>query len=87
MKSIITELSTNYPSTYKDLNKNEIKTFENLHKQIRSDVDWHDFVKIFFLYLEGVINLKDMFTLFDEKFAYKLKDELKLEIEQLLPTR
>jgi len=87
MKSVVNELSMHYPAKYKDLNKVEVKTFENLHKAIKSDQDWTDFSKFFMLYLEGIISLNDMFMLFEEKFGSKIKEELKAEIEQLLPTR
>lgn len=87
LKSLITELNQAYPNQCKDLNKIEIKTFDSLHKQIRMEPDWQDFAKVFLLYLEGIISLSDFFKLFDEKFGSKLKQDLKNEIEQLLPTR
>lgn len=87
MKSVVNELSMHYPAKYKDLNKFELKTFDNLHKIIRSDTDWLDFTKLFMLYLEGILSLADMFMLFEDKFGHKIKEDLKSEIEQLLPTR
>jgi len=54
-----------YPSKMKDLNKQEIRTFDVLHRAIRNDQDWLDFSKTFLLYLEGIISINDMFMLFD----------------------
>ena len=70
---MMNELSQSYPNQYKDLNKSEIKTFDSLHKQIRNERDWHDFAKLFLLYIEGIISLGDFFKLFDEKFGFKIK--------------
>jgi hypothetical protein len=70
MKSVVNELSMHYPAKYKDLNKFELKTFDNLHKIIRSDSDWLDFTKLFMLYLEGILSLQDMFMLFEDKFGH-----------------
>lgn len=58
-----------------------------LQKQLRSEEDWNSFIKLFYLYLEGVIGLRDFFNLFDERFGSRIKPELKKEIEELLPTR
>ena len=68
--SVVNELSMHYPAKYKDLNKFELKTFDNLHKIIRSDSDWLDFTKLFMLYLEGILSLQDMFMLFEDKFGH-----------------
>ena len=76
-----------YPAKMKELNKAEIKIFDNLHKAIRNDEEWLEFSKFFMLYLDGVISINDMFVLFEDKFGHKIKEELKNEIEILLPTR
>ena len=46
-----------------------------------------DFIKIFLLYLEGVISLKDFYMLFDGKFGSRIKMDLQKDIDQLFPTR
>jgi len=66
-----------YPGKWIELNKKEIYTFEHLHKAIRSEEDWRDFSKFFMLYLDGIISITDMFMLFEEKFGYRVKEELK----------
>lgn len=70
-----------------DLAKPEISTFVNLQKQLRSEEDWSTFIKLFCLYMEGVVGLKDFFALFDERFGSKIKADLKKEIQDLIPTR
>lgn len=87
MKSVVNELSMHYPAKYKDLNKFEIKTFENLHKSLKSEIDWMNFTKIFMLYLEGIVSMSDMFMLFEDKFGHRIKEDLRHDIEKLLPTR
>jgi len=87
MKSVVNELSMHYPAKYKDLNKVEVKTFESLHKALKTDSNWMEFTKIFMLYLEGIVSLQDMFMLFGEKFGFKIKEDLREEVEHLLPTR
>lgn len=44
-------------------------------------------MKLFTLYIEGVIGIKDFYTIFDDRFGAKLKPDLKKELEVLLPTR
>jgi len=87
MKSIGSELQQRYPSTFVDLAKPEIQTFINLQKQLRSEEDWNTFIKLFCLYMEGVVGLKDFFTLLDERFGNKIKADLKKELQDLIPTR
>ena len=38
------------------------------------------FIKLFALYMEGVVGLKDFFALFDERFGSKIRADLKKEI-------
>lgn len=76
MKSISNELTNSYPTKLKELNKAEIKVFENLHKQMRSEQDWLDFNKLFLLYFDGIISLNDLFVLFEDKYGHRIKEEL-----------
>jgi hypothetical protein len=69
------------------LNKNEFKTFDNFFKSLREEKDWLSFCKIFMIYFSGVISLREFFILYDSKFQSKVKQEIKDEIEKLIPTR
>jgi hypothetical protein len=60
---------------------------DNLFKSLKDEKDWIAFCKILFLYLEGVFSLTEFSRLFEEKFANKMKQEIKDEIEKLIPTR
>lgn len=71
----------------KELNKAEVKVFENLQRQMRSENDWLDFCKLFLLYLKGIIGIHDFFILFQDKFGMRIKEDLMKELEQLFPTR
>ena len=72
---------------FADFNKYELKTFEKLHRMIGIENEWLDFMKLLMLYMEGVISIHDMFTLFDYKFGSRLKADMMNEISALLPTR
>ena len=76
-----------YYSNQKNLNKNEFKTFDNFFKSLREEKDWLSFCKIFMIYFSGVISLREFFILYDSKFQSKVKQEIKDEIEKLIPTR
>lgn len=45
------------------------------------------FCKILYLYFEGVFSLTEFMVLYEDKFATRLKQEIKDEIEKLIPTR
>ena len=45
------------------------------------------FIKLFLLYIEGVISLKDFFSQFDEALGWKIKQDLKKDLQVFLPTR
>ena len=54
---------------------------------MRSDSEWNEFNKLFRLYLDGVISIEQFFLLFDDRFGYRLNENLKEELKILLPTR
>lgn len=85
-KSLVTQLSYQYPN-HKTLNKHEVKPLDNLFRSLKDDRDWIAFCKILYLYFEGVFSLTEFCKIYDEKFSSKLKQEIKDEIEKLLPTR
>ena len=85
-KSLVTQLSYQYPN-HKNLNKHEVKPLDNLFRSLKDDRDWIAFCKILYLYFEGVFSLTEFCKIYDEKFSSKLKQEIKDEIEKLLPTR
>ena len=87
IRSVLSELAAHQPANYKNLNKYEIKILDNVRRQLKSENEWLDFIKLFLLYFEGVISLKDFFRLFDDKFGYKVKSDLKKDLQILLPTR
>ena len=75
-----------YPNQ-KNINKHDIKPLDNLFRGLKDDKDWINFCKILFLYFEGVFSLTEFCKLYEEKYSNKLKQEIKDEIEKLLPTR
>ena len=85
-KSLINQLLYAHPSQ-KNVNKHELKPLDNFFRSIRDEKDWIAFCKLLFLYFEGVLSLKEFFSLYDEKFQQKLKQEIKEEMDKLLPTR
>lgn len=58
-----------------------------MQKQLRFEEDWNTFTKLFRLYMEGVVGLKDFFVLLDERFGNRIKPDLKKELKDLIPTR
>lgn len=58
-----------------------------MFKSLKDEKDWVLFCKLLFLYFEGVFSLTEFYKLYEEKFNNKLKQEIKDEIEKLLPTR
>ena len=88
MKSFIPELYQMHGTALsKIVNKVEIKILENLQKQLKTEQDWMTFIKLFLLYIEGVISMKDFFTQFDIALGYKIKGELKKDLQIFFPTR
>lgn len=69
------------------MNKYELKVFQNLHLSMKTDAEWADFIKLFQIYLDGIISIDQFFLLFDEKFGYRITQSLKEEVKNLLPTR
>lgn len=72
---------------FKNINKAELKVFQNLHQQIKNDYEWIEFIKLFQIYFDGIIGIDQLFAIFDEKFSYKLTESLKEDIKVLLPSR
>lgn len=64
-----------------------MKPLDNFFRSLKDDKDWVNFCKILFLYFEGVFSLTEFCKLYEDKFSTKLKQEIKDEIEKLLPTR
>lgn len=85
-KSLISQLNISYPNQ-KNINKHDLKPLDNFFRSLKDEKDWVGFCKLLFLYFEGVLSLTEFFKLYDEKFQTKLKQEIKDEIEKLLPTR
>lgn len=71
----------------KNINKHELKPLDTLFRSLKEEKDWILFCKLLYLYFEGVLSLTEFFKLYDEKFQTKLKQEIKDEIEKLIPTR
>lgn len=69
------------------INKAELRAFEQLQRQLRTDDDWHHFVKTFMLYQEGIISQVDFMVVFHESFAPRLKSDLRKDLESLLSSR
>lgn len=74
-------------SSKSGINKNELKVFENLFKSLRDVKDQYMFCKLLHIYFAGVLSLREFVTLYDSKFAARLRQEVKDEVEKLLPTR
>mmetsp|Transcript_28671 Transcript_28671/g.43291 ORF Transcript_28671/g.43291 Transcript_28671/m.43291 type:complete len:459 (+) Transcript_28671:1713-3089(+) len=87
IKSIEKELTLHDAQGSKNLNKVEIKAFENLHKAMRNEDEWILFCKMFLLYFDGVINLASFSSQFEDKFGSFLKQEVKQEIAEVLQSR
>lgn len=64
-----------------------MKPLDNFFRSIRDEKDWIAFSKLLYLYFEGVLSLKEFFHVYDEKFQQKLKQDIKDEMDKLLPTR
>ena len=71
-KSLVNQLLFTFPHQ-KSINKHELKPLDNFFRSIRDEKDWMAFVKLLYLYFEGVLSLKDFFMVYDEKFQQKLK--------------
>lgn len=50
-----------------------MRVFEQLQRYLRPEEEWVAFAKLFKIYMDGIISVKDFFTLFDHKFGAKLK--------------
>jgi histone deacetylase complex regulatory component SIN3 len=85
-KSLINQIQFSYPHQ-KNVNKHELKPLDNFFRSIRDEKDWFAFCKLLYLYFEGVLSLKEFITVYDEKFQQKLKQEIKDEMDKLMPTR
>ena len=85
-KSLTNQIVFSYPHQ-KNVDKHGLKPLDNFFKSIRDEKDWIAFCKLLYLYFEGVLSLKEFFQLYDEKFQQKLKQEIKDEMDKLLPTR
>lgn len=85
-KSLNLQMTYSYP-TFKNIKSNDIRPLDNLFKSLKDEKDWIAFCKILFLYLEGVFSLTEFSKLFEDKFCNKMKQEIKDEIEKLIPTR
>ena len=88
MKPLSSELQSAYaPSALAAINKQELRTFEALQRTLRVEEDWLSFVKLFKLYLDGIIGQKDFVTLIDAKFDTRIGPDLKNDLVNLLPSR
>ena len=85
-RSLISQMNI-YNPNQKISNKNEVKPFDNFFRSLKEDKDWQDFCKLLSSYFEGVLSLREFFNLYDEKFQNKVKQEVRDELEKLLPTR
>lgn len=85
-KSLMVQINYFYPSL-KNVNKNDIKHLDNFFKSLKDDRDWNAFCKILYLYFEGVFSLTEFCKIYEDKFSLKLKQDVKEDIEKLLPTR
>lgn len=83
----MSEMAQSYPSSGKELSKHELRVFESLHKQMKSETDWVNFNKLLLLYIEGVIGLNDLSVIFREKYGHRIKEDLMQELEELFPSR
>lgn len=54
---------------------------------MKNDNEWNEFIKLFLLYLDGVVSIDQFFMLFDEKYGHRLSEPLKDELKNLFPTR
>ena len=54
---------------------------------MKDEKDWPAFCKLFKLYFVGVLSLTEFFKLYEDKFCNKLRQEIKDELQKLLPTR
>jgi len=86
MKSLERELNIKDPVGAKNINKLEIKAFENFYKALRSEQDWILFCKFFSLYFDGVINIKLFALEFDDRFSY-VRQEVRDELTDFLFSR
>lgn len=80
------QLSFSYPNL-KNIKTNDIRPLDNLFKSLKDEKDWVVFCKILYLYFEGVFSLTEFMVLYEDKYASRLKQEIKDEIEKLIPTR
>ena len=44
-------------SIFKNVNKFELKVFQNLHLSMKNESEWLEFIKLFQLYLDGIISI------------------------------
>ena len=72
-KSLLNHFNAMFPGNTKNINKHELKPLDNLFKSLRDDKDWTVFCKMLNLYFEGVISIKELMELFDEKFQNKVR--------------
>lgn len=85
-KSLVMQINYSYP-TLKNIKSNDIRPLDNLFKSLKDEKDWIAFCKLLYLYFEGVFSLSEFSKMYEEKFNNKLKQEIKDEIEKLIPTR
>jgi hypothetical protein len=54
---------------------------------IKNDYDWVEFAKLFQIYIDGIIGIDQLFSIFDEKYGHKIGETLREEIKVLFPSR
>ena len=85
-KSLIYQLNIKYRNNH-SIKETDKKPFDNFFRFLKEEKDWIAFCKILYLYFEGVLSLMEFFKLFEAKFGSKVRQDIKDEIEKLLPTR